>query len=197
MATHSPFGSPPIIPITSPSPFTPMASQSPFTPHASQSPFTPMASQSPGQPVSTQPQRTAPMEIGGNRNARNCPIGPDRQRDWSFGLCDCLSRCGTCCWSVWCPCVVYSNNRQRLHSLQHQGTPVPRGGESLGAYCCIYFVLGCCGLNWVLQMQTRADVRLRYNIRGSTIGDCCTSCCCAPCALTQERREIECEENSF
>ena len=57
-----------------------------------------------------------------------------------------------------CPCVVYSNNRQRLHSLQHQGIPVPRGGESLGVYCCIYLLLGYCGFSWVLQVCW--DVRI-------------------------------------
>lgn len=41
-------------------------------------------------------QGTAPMQVGGNRNARNCPVGPDGKRDWSFGLFDCFARCGLC-----------------------------------------------------------------------------------------------------
>ena len=36
------------------------------------------------------------MLVGGNRNAKNCPIGPDGKRDWSFGLFDCFSECGLC-----------------------------------------------------------------------------------------------------
>ncbi len=41
-------------------------------------------------------QGTAPMQVGGNRNAKNCPIGPDGMRDWSFGLFDCFSRGNLC-----------------------------------------------------------------------------------------------------
>ena len=48
-----------------------------------------------------------------------------------------------------------------------------------------------------MQVGNRANVRTRYSIRGDALGDCLTSWCCQPCALTQERREIELEENSF
>lgn len=48
-----------------------------------------------------------------------------------------------------------------------------------------------------VQLRTREELRERYNIRGGTFGDCLSSCCCRPCTLTQERREIELEESSF
>jgi hypothetical protein len=41
-------------------------------------------------------QGTAPMAAGGNKNALNLAIGPDGQRDWSYGLFDCFSACGLC-----------------------------------------------------------------------------------------------------
>ena len=41
-------------------------------------------------------QGNAPMQVGGNRNVKNCPIGPDGKRDWTFGLFDCFARCGLC-----------------------------------------------------------------------------------------------------
>jgi len=47
------------------------------------------------------------------------------------------------------------------------------------------------------QLRTREEVRERYGIRGAAFGDCLSSWCCRPCALTQERREIELEESSF
>ena len=47
------------------------------------------------------------------------------------------------------------------------------------------------------QLRTREEARERYGIRGSAFHDCLSSWCCRPCALTQERREIELEENSF
>jgi Cys-rich protein (TIGR01571 family) len=47
------------------------------------------------------------------------------------------------------------------------------------------------------QIGSRGDTRDRYGIRGGTCGDCLSAWCCRPCALTQERREIELEEHSF
>jgi hypothetical protein len=44
-------------------------------------------------------QGTAPMSVGGNRNALNCSIGPSGKRDWSYGLFDCFSACGLCTWN--------------------------------------------------------------------------------------------------
>ncbi|KAH9993562.1 PLAC8 family-domain-containing protein [Russula vinacea] len=141
-------------------------------------------------------QATAPMSLGGNRNAKNCPIGPDGVRDWSFGLFDCFDRCSLCCWAIWCPCVVYSKNRQRMRSLRDQGTPLPGGGVGFDGHCCIYgaFVTG---YSLFLQIHIREQVRERYGIRGGPAKDCAASWCCRPCALTQERREIELEEGSF
>jgi Cys-rich protein (TIGR01571 family) len=49
----------------------------------------------------------------------------------------------------------------------------------------------------VTQLRTREETRERYGIRGNVFGDCFSLWCCRPCALTQERREIELEENSF
>ncbi|KAI9450097.1 PLAC8 family-domain-containing protein [Lactarius psammicola] len=151
----------------------------------------------PKEPISSQPQATAPMGAGGNRNALNREVGVDGQRDWSFDLFDCTSKCGLCCWAAWCPCVVYGKNKQRLQHLQSRGTPLPGGGERYNDSCYIYGCLTIPRYAWILQIGTRADIRSRYGIRGGTVGDCLTSWCCHSCSLTQERREIELEENSF
>ena len=47
------------------------------------------------------------------------------------------------------------------------------------------------------QIRQREEMRERYGIRGSGVGDCCVAAWCRPCALTQEHREIELEERSF
>jgi Cys-rich protein (TIGR01571 family) len=47
------------------------------------------------------------------------------------------------------------------------------------------------------QINNRSETRMRYGIRGDVIGDCLASWLCNPCALTQERREIELEEESL
>lgn len=46
-------------------------------------------------------------------------------------------------------------------------------------------------------MGSRLDIRNRYDIRGEGMEDCLASLFCRPCALTQERRELELEEGSF
>ncbi|KAH9046620.1 PLAC8 family-domain-containing protein, partial [Lactarius hengduanensis] len=140
---------------------------------------------------------TAPMVAGGNRNALNREVGTDGRRDWSHGLFDCTAECAVCCWAMWCPCVVYSKNKRRLLYLQNRGIPLPGGGQRFNDDCCIYGCLLIPGYAWVLQIGTRADIRARYSIRGSSMDDCLTSWCCHSCSLTQERREIELEENSF
>ncbi|KAH9993560.1 PLAC8 family-domain-containing protein [Russula vinacea] len=152
------------------------------------------------QPVSSQPQGIVPMQVGGgggNRNAKNCPVDGDGKRDWSFSLWDCSDRGDLYCWSVWCPCVVYSKNKQRLRSLQNQGTPLPGGGERYDKECCIYGALTVIFLGWTRQVRTRTEIRERYGIRGDSSEDCTTSLCYQQLALIQERREIELEENSL
>ncbi|KAI9430035.1 PLAC8 family-domain-containing protein [Lactarius indigo] len=129
------------------------------------------------------------MAAGGNRNALNREVAVDGQRDWSFGLFDCTSECGLCCWATWCPCVVHSKNKQRFRHLQIRGTPLPGGGER--------FNDTLESLNQGVQIDTRTNIRARYSIRGGYINDTFTTWCCRSCSLTQERREIELEENSF
>ncbi|KAI0249130.1 PLAC8 family-domain-containing protein [Lactifluus subvellereus] len=136
------------------------------------------------------------MTVGSNKNPLGREIGSDGKRDFNFGLCDCFSTCGLCCWAVWCPCIVYGKNRQRLQNLQSRGMPLQGGGSTCSGDCCIYCFVSIPGFAWLLQMFTRTDIRKRYEIRGSIVGDCCVSCCCVSCGLTQERREIEAEEKS-
>jgi len=81
--------------------------------------------------------------------------------------------------------------------LQDHGAPLQGGGERYSDDCWIYGLLNIPGYGWVLQINTRSDIRNRYGIRGDTTGDCLASCLCNPCTLTQERREIELEEQSL
>ncbi|KAI0064860.1 PLAC8-domain-containing protein [Artomyces pyxidatus] len=151
------------------------------------------------EPVTSQPQSMAPMQMtaGGDKNALNKPVSQDGTRDWSFGLFSCFEDCGTCCMSWWCPCIVYGKNRQRLSHLQAQGVPHPDGGETINSDCLVSCLVGSVGCGWVLNMGARSDIRQRYHIEGSGVGDCCSSYWCLPCDLVQEHREIQLEERSF
>lgn len=48
-----------------------------------------------------------------------------------------------------------------------------------------------------VKMMNRSEVRRRYRISGGCCGDCCNSFCCTCCALVQESRELELEEDTF
>ena len=68
------------------------------------------------------------------------------------------------CMSMWCPCIVYSKNKQRLRSLKTQGTPLPGGGDTFDGDCCIYTLLDMCGLGCILQVCLRWLTRCIYMV---------------------------------
>ncbi len=47
------------------------------------------------------------------------------------------------------------------------------------------------------QVLPRMEMRERYHIRGQMMNDFFVSFFCNPCALTQERREVEEEERCY
>ena len=53
--------------------------------------------------------------------------------------------------------MVYSKNKQRLRSLQNQGTPLPGGGERYDKECCIYGALTVIFLGWTRQVCWDGD----------------------------------------
>ncbi|KAF7289431.1 HD domain-containing protein [Mycena chlorophos] len=148
--------------------------------------------------INQQPMATMGMKAGGNRNALGKPMNSDGKREWSHGLCDCFSACGTCCYACWCPCIVHGKNKQRVAHLEDKGSPEPDGGSCCSgacwAHCCLqtFFGLGC-----ILQCMNRGEIRGRYAIEGGCCGDCLASLCCSACDLTQVSREIQLEEQSF
>ncbi|THU79572.1 PLAC8-domain-containing protein [Dendrothele bispora CBS 962.96] len=152
--------------------------------------------------VNQQPGTKEMMSLtpGGNRNAKNMPMTPDGQRDWSNGICDCCGdgAFGTWCLSCWCPCIVYGENSSRIEHLAQNGVPHPKGGDACGGDCWLH----CCltsflGVGWILQIPGRSRIRSRYSIDGGCFTDCCTVFWCNPCSLTQEHREIQLEERSI
>ena len=57
------------------------------------------------------------------------------------------------CQAVWCPCVVYSKNRQRMRHLQQHGAPLPGGGETFDKQCCIYAALIIPCYAWLMLVR--------------------------------------------
>ncbi|KAL7410793.1 PLAC8 family-domain-containing protein [Mrakia frigida] len=145
---------------------------------------------------SFQPPFKAPMNTQGDpRNAMGLPHDVDGRRDWSHSIFSCFDRPETCCLSCWCPCVMYSRNKSRLHHLSEFNVKHPQGGDSVSSdcflHCCLNTVVG---LGWLLQIGTRGATRDRYKIQGGACEDCVSIWACNPCTITQETREIELEE---
>jgi len=136
--------------------------------------------------------------IGGNRNALNKPYNhPNGRRGWSFGLFDCFSSCETCCYACFCPCFAYGQNMSRLHNLKVQGVPHSKEGELFTAECLTYLAIPDDTIRGFYACIGRKKIRERYNIEGDCWKDCLCHSFCAPCAITQESREIRLEEESL
>ena len=61
--------------------------------------------------------------------------------------------------------------------------------------CCAYLAASGCAMAWLLNLLQRRDMRSRYNLEGSTCTDGMCACCCAPCDLVQQSKEIAYRES--
>jgi hypothetical protein len=50
--------------------------------------------------------------------------------------------------------------------------------------------LTCLGIPFVLSMLSRGDMRAKYHLKGNAWGDCLCACCCGPCDLVQQDKEV-------
>ncbi|KAJ3274040.1 hypothetical protein HDV01_003533 [Terramyces sp. JEL0728] len=104
-------------------------------------------------------------------------------KEWSLGLFGCFADVTTCVKALFCPCIVYAQNKQVLNRTGSIGP------DAL-LYCCgIDF--WCCGSTGAIGGSNRSEIRQSRNIQGSFATDFITHCFCAPCALTQEKLELE------
>ena len=94
------------------------------------------------------------------------------KNEWTQHLCNCCGDCSICCFSTWCgPCQTYST---------------AMGLGQSGILCCLgWWILPC-----LPTLMLRQQARERFDIQGSTCGDCCSSCLCTPCVMCQTAREV-------
>ncbi|KAG8882694.1 hypothetical protein FRB98_003523 [Tulasnella sp. 332] len=149
------------------------------------------------QPLPTVAMPTDPYQL----NSLNKPVDGNGERSWSYGLCGCFNTCrstGVCCVASWLPCFIYGANKTRLEHLERHGMPEPDAGQWCGRDAWCYGSLyACFAIGWVLQIGERSETRRHYHVRGWSGFDCLAAYFCTPCALTQEHREIELEENAI
>lgn len=103
------------------------------------------------------------------------------QQKFSTKLTDINEDMGTTCLTCWCPCITFGEIFQDIYDV-----PTILG-------CLLYTFCGsfrCC-----LSVLNRWGLRKKYNIDGERDKDFCLDICihwwAHPCALCQERRELE------
>ncbi|XP_027343235.1 protein PLANT CADMIUM RESISTANCE 2-like [Abrus precatorius] len=131
-------------------------------------------------PSYIQPPATGfPVSYDGNNPQL---LQPRTQVDWSTGLFGCFSNFKNCCITCWCPCVTFGQVAEI----------VDKGSTSCGASGALY-TLVCCvlGCGCLYSCFYRSKMRRQYMLKDSPCCDCLVHCCCEPCALCQEYRELE------
>ncbi|KAF1950552.1 PLAC8-domain-containing protein [Byssothecium circinans] len=112
-------------------------------------------------------------------------------QDWHHSGSGCCSPFGTCCMGWWCPCILHGKTRHRTKN----------NGNMSGYSCCNGSCMGFCGLamlgvGFVLPWISRSDIRQKYSLTGNGCKDCMCACCCAPCDVIQQAKEVEYREES-
>ncbi|KAH9807923.1 PLAC8 family-domain-containing protein [Melampsora americana] len=146
-----------------------------------------------------QPAHQVPMSVNQAQVEKTCiqRMKPETRptRPWRHGLFKCHEECGTTCLSCWCPCMVYGRNHSRLSYIKMYHQPHPTGGDPCGPMSWLFTAVNCTfGVGWILQFLQRGEIRDRYLIEGSVIGDFCGACCCMCLQQVQESRELNEEE---
>lgn len=111
------------------------------------------------------------------------------RQGFSTDLHGCFQDMGGCLLTMCCPCITYGSNAEFAsapHGSQHRG--YLQCGLSwfwcLTYWCCHNFA--CC-----LGLAVRYQLRQKLRIEGTVTEDSCIHCFAHPCALCQERREIQ------
>jgi len=103
-----------------------------------------------------------------------------QQQPWRASYCGFFDDCESCCLGCLCPCVQYGKNVERL----------TQGEASCCGNCCLYYLclqVGCCCL---VAGPRRTQLRAKYGLAEDCANDCCATCICPCCAMTQEWREM-------
>ena len=101
--------------------------------------------------------------------------------EWKHDICGNCSPCGMCCLT--CCCAPISNmllaEQMGLEGFEYK-------------YLSLLDYLGGGGIfTFISTMLMREKVREKYNIEGSTGGDCFAAFCCTTCAICQMRNQVD------
>ena len=110
--------------------------------------------------------------------------------DWSNSLFNCCSAgAGPCIRAFVCPCVLFGENVAKFRKKPEDY------GDACCSYCLMHSFSRNISLSFIAHAPFRDKLRESYNIDNPTglcqFGDTCTVCLFGPCALIQERAEME------
>lgn len=101
---------------------------------------------------------------------------------WSSRLCGCAEDPGNCITTCFCPCFTFGQIAEI----------VDNGSSSCGASGALYFLVAVLtGCNCLYSCFYRTKMRRQYLLVEDPCNDCLVHCCCEPCALCQEYRELK------
>ncbi|CAK9134276.1 unnamed protein product [Ilex paraguariensis] len=134
-----------------------------------------------GQPTTGFPVKSA--NYYPNDNFQGPPqVLPSTPAQWSTGLCDCFSDVPNCCLTCWCPCISFG----QIAEIADKGSS--SCGVSGALYALIQILTGC---GCIYSCVYRSKLRRQYMLPESPCGDFLVHCCCGPCAICQEHRELQ------
>ncbi|KAI8691533.1 hypothetical protein LRP88_08790 [Fusarium phalaenopsidis] len=112
--------------------------------------------------------------------------GPNVQnQEWQSNLCNC-SPCDSCLLGTFCPCILLGKTADRMRD------PTMQTADTCNSDCLIFCAINCVtGCGWIYSMMKRGEIRERFGIQGSGMGDCCVSYWCLCCALIQQDNEVK------
>jgi len=95
-------------------------------------------------------------------------------------LFGCFNDGRICCYGCWCCCCLYGQNAEKIDNHSKCLT-----------HCCVYSLMSLLGCCCFIHAVKRGQLRDKYGLEESACGDCFITCCCAPCAICQETREMK------
>ncbi|XP_009403093.2 cell number regulator 1 [Musa acuminata AAA Group] len=99
---------------------------------------------------------------------------------WSTGLCHCMDDPGNCLVTCLCPCITFG----QIADIVDEGTC------SCVASGTVYGLLCLTGMACLYSCFYRSRMRGQHDLEEGPVPDCLIHCCCEPCALCQEYREL-------
>ncbi|KAF2178519.1 PLAC8-domain-containing protein [Zopfia rhizophila CBS 207.26] len=107
-------------------------------------------------------------------------------QSWKHSLFECFSPPSLCLVTCCLPCVTFGKTHHRTRKNGNM-----EGYEPINTSCLLFYLSSCFGVHWALQAMQMQDIRERYNLEGSCVGDIFKACCCGCCALIQAEKESE------